>query len=222
MIKKRRRSLLAVIVLASMATLPQLGGAQVLHDNGVPDEQQGFSIFPPYAVADNFTLTSDATVGSFQWYVMRHGTDGPATTTDSYEWKIFSDMAGAPGSVLFSGAVANQSAMKTSYAAGDLYEMYLFDTPIGNLPLSAGTYWLSIGDQSSPDGAAYWANSSQQGDAVQSEDGGATYAPINVELAFTISGATVTTPEPASIVLVATGLAGILGIARRRNAPPRR
>jgi len=218
MSKIRLQSLLTVAVLAAMAILPRRGEAQVIYDNGVPDEVDGRTVSPPYSVADNFTLSSAATVGSFQWYAVLTGSDGAATASASYDWNILSDVAGAPGTVLLSGTAAGQTGTKTTYLPQGFFTYY-FDTPVGSLPLGAGTYWLAIGSFSSPASLGYWATSSQQGDAVQSGDGGATYLPTGQEMAFTISGtATTTTPEPGSIVLLATGLMGVLGVDRRRSA----
>ena len=214
----RLRFLLAVAVLASAAALPVRGEAQVLYDNGVPDQVQGRAVSATYSVADNFTLAAPATVGSFQWYAVLPYSSGASTTTASYQWNIFSDAAGTPGSVLYSGAVAGQSATKTAYKAQG-YDVYYFDTSIGSVPLGAGTYWLGIDGFSSPDGNGYWATSSQQGDAVQSGDNGQTHTRVDAEMAFSVSAAAVTTtPEPASVVLLATGLLGVFAVVRHRSA----
>jgi hypothetical protein len=162
---------------------------------------------------------------------------GPATLTDvsfwSFEstgayqgsivWQIYSDNAGIPGSVLFSGtATPARTADPAAICCGFPIGMR-DDFSVGTIALLGGTkYWLGLHNGPLSTTARqefYWAttngNTTLTGREQIAPFGGTNWSGNGQDHAFNLSS-NQGVPEPATCLLLGSALCGLALLRRRR------
>ena len=190
--------------------------------------QSGFRTF------DDFVIATDGSVQTVSWrglWIDLGSPDpAPAPLPDVLTWEVafYADAGGAPGAQLssqsFGAATVTSTLLGTGlFSAGNTYNVAYYDYSV-DLPtafaVDAGTtYWLSVFSRSDLAQPAFAWRGAIGGDEVSIQQQlGANLSVLNTSLvsrdrAFTLEG---TVPEPASILLLATGAAALL--RRRRRA----
>ena len=205
-------SLLAVLSLVvAIPAFPQ----SILYDNGPrgPDADAWTFNFG-FVVSDTFTLASNATVNGLQFNAWVF----PGDVLTSAEVSITSLEFG--GTTYFDQVVtfAQSNCSVNAYGFNVCLESGSFSGP----NLSAGTYWLNLDNAIVNDGdPVYWDENSGEGcnspgcPSLASENSVGTIPSES----FTVlgnSGGGGTIPEPGTLLLLASGLLGSLGLLRRR------
>ncbi len=200
---KLRIASLTLLCLA-LAVIP--ASAQVLYDNGpVNGTVDAWTINFGYVVSDTFTLSADATVTDFHFYVWAY----PGDTPTGVDWSITSDEFG--GTTYGSGTASLSNTHISTNQYG--YDIDMESASISGVALGAGTYWLNLQNATTTQGnPLYWDENSGPSDASESAVG--TIA----SEAFSITGGTGTgtVPEPSSIMLFGSGILGLAGVLRRK------
>jgi hypothetical protein len=215
-----RKTLRALLPLALLVAAPVTG--QSVYNNGAPNGSAGWDIFNDYRAADDFTFT-----GTLAFDLIRFW--GLLPTGFAYSptmfWEILADGgAGSPSATsMASGLVAAQPTLRTSLGVLG-FDSWQFDLSVGPQSLGPGIYWLALHDGplgGITDSSLLWemtgANTASQFQfqlLPTSEWSG----PMGGDLAFELGTLQPqVTPEPLTITLLGTGLAGIAAARRRRR-----
>ncbi len=190
--------------------------AQVLYDNGpINGNTDAWPFIFGYIVSDTFALSSNSTVGGFEFGMWEF----PSGTLTSVDWSITSMENG--GTSYGSGTVAGNYLTQT-YLSTNSYGYFIYEvTATGlNVGLTGGTYWLNLTNaQDTGGGTAYWDENSGvgcQSNGCPSQASESETGTIASE-AFTITGTGGgTTPEPGSFLLVASGTLAVASLLRRK------
>ena len=163
-----------------------------------------------------FTLASDAVIGGASIYSRCRSVNcgGPSIGT-AVVTKIRGDDGGAPGA---SNLFEINSLVTAIDAMGSSAQPFVerIHTDFGSITLMAGNYWFGMSGASSEIGWNIQFNTPSaglfqlQGDLFPSQL-------FNTSAAFQLDGPANTTPEPATLVTVATALVLMAGLRRRRN-----
>lgn len=195
--------LLGVIFAAGMATTPAMAG--VVYTNGAPnDANSSLNISGAFSVSDSFTLSGAATLTAVDVGLVVSATSTPTQLT----WAF--------GTTAFGNDIASGTAMLTDNTAlalfnNNLDELFLSTFTIDVPITSSGTFWLTFSDGQATSEDLYWNISNGSSMAMDSSFGATDSE------AFTLDGTTSATPEPGSLLLLATGLIGLAILVQRKS-----
>lgn len=211
----------SLMVLLGVSVLPNAWADPVIYSQpldvvatGLLPSQNDTSIpgSPNFAtVYDDFTLTSSLTVTDVHWvggYIL----DPPNIT--AFTVTFWSDNAGPSGSVLLAQSISGNAGETDDSLVTNRFD-YSVDLPI-SFSASAGTkYWLSIvADLPFPDVWAWAYGSGGDTKSYQDYTGQPRYENLT-DLAFELTGTGAAVPEPATMLLLGSGLIGLWGFRRK-------
>jgi|ERR1017187_258893 hypothetical protein len=210
----------AILMGALICSISASAGVILYTTLGPNGEYDGYSGYPiggsgpnNQVIANPFTFSAGATVGDV---VLALGNlAGPNNPVDVY---IESDNGGLPGSII---ASLTQVGTIPPWFNGHGGGLVTFDCTGAQCALPAGSYWLVAFEPDWNTAQVWaWAYQDQMNNMASNEIGSPT-GPwdgwFGTEDAFRIDGASGTTPEPGSLILLGSGLLGVAGVVRRLN-----
>jgi PEP-CTERM motif len=207
------RAVFSLACVGALASVPAFAST-ILYDNSTATSGtlQGWTMGTGSggnSVSDSFTVSSSAiATGANFWIVLQ-----PGDSLQSVEWSIgLTPFGGTPAVAVTSSS----GQVGTEYGSYPVYDesISLPDVAL----LSGTTYWFTLQDGLSaldPVSFVEWDQSNGPSTAFQNEPGyGVPSIPSET---FQITGSSVApTPEPSSILLLASGLTGLASMLRRK------
>ena len=205
-----------VFGLLALSILP-CANAAVVYNNGGPNQADannlGFAL-----QADDFLLSAATTINDIHFWSL----EAAGEYRGGIFWALAVNAGGSPGAFIASGfqSVVTRSATGvTAFGLDEFQNEFLISPTL----LASGTYWLvlhngqrtNLGDPND----FYWETAANNGTVRgrESFDNAATWTTNGNEHAFFLTGNGVTVvPEPETVLLLAAGLAGLLGMRRKR------
>jgi hypothetical protein len=122
---------------------PLRAHAQIIYDNGPPNQQNGNEM-TQWIQAEDFSVATAMTLGGVNFWDI----ESPGTSYQGQiAWGIYSDAGGSPGTLLASGAAIGGAVTRTFIQHGVLgiYDEYSESFNITPFALTGGTtYWIGL------------------------------------------------------------------------------
>lgn len=218
-----RRSWPGILAFAfGVLTSQSSPGVPIVYDNGAPDLVTALASdfhFPAQA-AEDFSLTSETTISGVQWWGTYGGSFPGPPSPDTFTIRLYlPDIDGSPMQLPErEWQVGQPYRIDTGLDLQQNFDLFEYRATLGEITLSEGDYFLSIVNNTiGTRDDWFWATSDANGNAFhRSFDSSAWRNDIpsrQLELAFRVLGV----PEPASVVVLATGLIAAVFSPRRRR-----
>jgi len=184
---------------------------------------------------DRFTLGADTAITGIDWQgsyfntLVADPSFAPPANSSGFTIAFYADSAGMPGALVDSQTFSPPSANETfvgqqAFTTTLGLSIYDYSASWAGSPFLASggtTYWLSVYALSPLASAtqAQWGwNGGSSGDGVSVQSVFGVPAVVNRDRAFTLEGvAAAPVPEPSTMILFGTGVAGVVMRARRRR-----
>lgn len=206
---KARMVLLSMIALLMLVAAPAFADT-TLYDNGpINGTVDAWTINYGYGVSDSFTLSSASTITGFQFGVWAY----PGDTPLSVDYSI--------GTIQFGGTPTTVALTSTfEYVNQYGYDIDLEVASGLNIPLSAGTYWLTLQNAVTTQGnPLYWDENDGPSEGKDNFEGtipSESFQIIGYTDSTTTTNSSSTTPEPGSVLLFGTMAIGTAGALKRK------
>jgi hypothetical protein len=213
--KLRIASISLLALGLTVAALP--AAAQTVYSNGpINGNVDAWTINFGFIVSDTFNVANSGTTitgANFGIYLF------PGDTLTSAELSITSGEHG--GTSYFDQTVNFTTVSCQTNQFG--YVVCNENTAFNGPTLNSGTYWLNLQNASVPSGdPVYWDQNSGPSSASENEVGtipSESFTVLGTSASTTTGTSTTTTgtvPEPSSIMLLGSGIVGLVGMLRRK------
>jgi len=201
--------MVAVLCLA-LAAIPAVADINNGPINGTTD---AWTINFGYVVSDNFVADSSS-IAAFMIGVWLF----PGDTVTSLDWSITSAEFGG---TIYGSGTASDGSLSDQFISSNQYgynidqiRVLTYDLPV----IQGNTYWLNLANASVPSGdPVYWDENSGPASASESALGTIPSEAYTLNTCFaggTGSPGCGQTPEPGSLLLLASGVLGVAGVLR--------
>ena len=214
--KMKKLTLLALTGLLLSSFMGSVVYASTIYDNGAPNQLNGNEM-TQWIQTEDFRLSATRTFNEVKFWAVV-STDG--TYTGNITYYIYGDNAGIPGNILSTGNLpvpAVATGMNTSFGSE-----LLLDFPIAAFTANANTlYHLGLHngpiDHNTRDNF-YWetTNGNLTTTGIEWELPNGSWSNNFQEHAFQLLGDAAAVPEPATMLLLGSGLIGLAAFARRK------
>lgn len=182
-----------------------------------PPNQSGGSDLNGYIEADDVTFASPEQITQIEFWSFQ---DSATDYAGSIAWSINTDDSGVPGTSVVASGSATPTGVATGNSGFGLNE-YSYTFPV-SASLTPGTYWVLLHNgptDTIPSTDFFWEWSADTGNSQSLYVGDTSWYGNFAELALELQGNGVSSvPEPSSMLLLFTGLAGLWFVrARQKN-----
>jgi hypothetical protein len=216
--EKRRILFVSVLIVAPLVFSIEAQALTLFNQSVDASITGSYSNIGGQVTADDFSLSTNAYISGITWYGYFDSNPSSIGSID-FDIAIYDDDSNKPNFNSSFLELNSATVTDTSFDAVNGNNIYKFEALLSSsfLALSSNNYWLSIADNDSATSQFLWSRNNMSGTYAYRNTFGGIITDWSTsphgDFAFELTPV----PEPATMLLFGTGIAGLAGSRLRRK-----